>query len=258
MSWMHRLSSVRVVVRSLGARPELAVNVGSLSRCQIPSSGLSSRHFKEISTTPTVFSTAAIENEQGVVSRNWEKLKFFLIKKYKLRPLAWCVYRDAMDEIDYLGFLKEFRMADTFFSWFLVTELHVWMLMVKVMNDGIRGQESRKYIVEAMWEDANVRKKQLGNVKETVVKDHMKQLGYQFNAAIIGYDEGLLGSDKVLAGAIWRRFLQSECNDPEIVEKLVIYVRKTMIMLDKIPFEQLISKRNIKWVNYKNLLQNQL
>lgn len=43
---------------------------------------------------------------------------------------------------------------------------------------------------------------------------------------MIGYDEGILSEDKVLAGALWRRFFCLECNNPEHLEKLLIYVRK--------------------------------
>ena len=48
----------------------------------------------------------------------------------------------------------------------------------------------------------------------------------QFQAALIGYDEGLLLDDKVLAGALWRRFFQRNCKDPEHLERLVHYIRK--------------------------------
>lgn len=54
----------------------------------------------------------------------------------------------------------------------------------------------------------------------------IKELSEQFNAALIGYDEGIQSDDKVLAGALWRRFFCSECNNPEHVETLVIYIRK--------------------------------
>jgi len=52
------------------------------------------------------------------------------------------------------------------------------------------------------------------------------EISHQFNAAILGYDEGIQSDDKTLAGALWRRFFQSECNNPEHVETLLIYVRK--------------------------------
>lgn len=56
----------------------------------------------------------------------------------------------------------------------------------------------------------------------------MQEIGYQFNAAVLSYDEGLLSNDQVLAAAVWRRLLQSECNNPEQLERLVHYIRKTV------------------------------
>lgn len=54
------------------------------------------------------------------------------------------------------------EMPDTFNSWFLVTELHVWMLMVKAMEIGGDGRLIRNFIVEAMWEDVSTKGKMLG------------------------------------------------------------------------------------------------
>ena len=48
-------------------------------------------------------------------------------------------------------------MSDTFFSWFLITELHVWMLMVRFMAEGRKGELVVRNIVEAMWQDVTVR-----------------------------------------------------------------------------------------------------
>ena len=53
-------------------------------------------------------------------------------------------------------------MEDTFFSWFLVTEIHVWMLMLRVMQEENNGVQMRNYIVEAMWNDVKIRAKKLG------------------------------------------------------------------------------------------------
>lgn len=57
------------------------------------------------------------------------------------------------------------------------------------------------------------------------------ELSYQFNAAIIGYDEGIMSDDKLLASALWRRFFVYECNNPEHLEKLLIYVRKQEMII---------------------------
>ena len=48
----------------------------------------------------------------------------------------------ALQAIDLKEFMKAFDMPDTFFSWFLVTELHIWLLGARLMQvnprDGIR------------------------------------------------------------------------------------------------------------------------
>ena len=36
--------------------------------------------------------------------------------------------------IDLKEFMKAFDMPDTWFSWFLVTELHVWLLGARLMQ----------------------------------------------------------------------------------------------------------------------------
>lgn len=54
------------------------------------------------------------------------------------------------------------NLPDTFNSWFLITELHVWMMMVKAMEMGEDGQQVRNFIVEAMWQDVSTKGKKLG------------------------------------------------------------------------------------------------
>jgi len=53
-------------------------------------------------------------------------------------------------------------MTDTFFSWFLVTELHVWMIMVRYMAEGKHGKLIRDNVIAAMWEDTDARISNLG------------------------------------------------------------------------------------------------
>jgi cytochrome b pre-mRNA-processing protein 3 len=56
------------------------------------------------------------------------------------------------------------NLPDTFHTWFLVTELHVWMLMVRLMNEGKEGRLIRNGLVNALWDDVEQRSKQLGVV----------------------------------------------------------------------------------------------
>lgn len=69
-------------------------------------------------------------------------------------------------------------------------------------------------------------------ITERVRNKQIKEISEQFNAALIGYDEGIQSDDKVLAGALWRRFFHLECNNPEHIETLIIYVRKQVSFND--------------------------
>lgn len=59
-------------------------------------------------------------------------------------------------------FSTDFNMADTFFSWFLVTELHLWMIMVRYMAEGNAGRLVRNSVVNTLWEDTKARAINLG------------------------------------------------------------------------------------------------
>ena len=50
---------------------------------------------------------------------------------------AECMINLVPQAIDLKEFMKAFDMPDTFFSWFLVTELHVWLLGARLMQ--VRG-----------------------------------------------------------------------------------------------------------------------
>lgn len=58
------------------------------------------------------------------------------------------------------------ELPDTFNSWFLITELHVWMLMIKSMELGADGRRISYFMVEAMWGDVTEKSKKLGVSRE--------------------------------------------------------------------------------------------
>ncbi|XP_033225370.1 ubiquinol-cytochrome-c reductase complex assembly factor 1 [Belonocnema kinseyi] len=204
------------------------------------------------STRPFYTSANRTLNFPGVIAQKIRStMSFFNPNKYRLKATGSFLYEEIADTIDYNLFYKEFSMPDTFYSWFVITELHVWMLMVRCMSEGVDGQIVRNSIVQAMWDDVNQRTKKLETadtkVIASVVRKQVQLLSEQFNACIIAYDEGITGDDKVLAAALWRRFLQSEGNDPVKLEQLVHYVRKQVYILDKITWSELITKRSITW-----------
>ncbi|KAK9505677.1 hypothetical protein O3M35_009672 [Rhynocoris fuscipes] len=179
------------------------------------------------------------------------KLQF---KKYKLKAAGYHLYESVADNVDYHSFLKEFRMPDTFHSWFLVTELHVWMLMSMLMAEPKYGRYIRNSMVEAMWSDVSARAKKLCNEQPSLIKSQIHELSEEFQAALVNYDEGLLSNDTVLAGAIWRRFLmRSQSCSAQDLEVMVKYIRKSMLLLDQWNIEVFLKEKTIKWTPLKDI-----
>lgn len=138
-------------------------------------------------------------------------------------------YEGIADKIDYIEFLDELELPDTFYSWFVITELHVWMLSVRAMAEGDDGRVFRNSLVEALWTDVAQRVKQLGGGNPSAAREQVTQLSEQLQASFLAYDEGLQSDDTILAGAIWRRVYQQKDVDPVLLEALVKYVRKQVI-----------------------------
>ncbi|XP_066993047.2 ubiquinol-cytochrome-c reductase complex assembly factor 1 [Anabrus simplex] len=189
----------------------------------------------------------AVQPKEGVLKRVIKKIGWLDYSRSKLKRSSYYLYESVADQVNYGKFFHEFRLEDTFFSWFLVTELHVWMLLVRVMAEGEEGRFVRNGVVGAMWEDVSTRTKKLGAANLTSVKTQLTELSQQFQAAIIGYDEGLLSDDKVLAGAIWRRFFQQKCDHPEDIECLVKYIRRQVKLLDELPRDKILVSPDITW-----------
>lgn len=76
--------------------------------------------------------------------------------------MGYLLYESIADGIDYVKFFEEFKLSDTFYSWFVITELHIWMVIVRCMAEGDVGPKIRNKIVEALWADVRQRVKQIG------------------------------------------------------------------------------------------------
>ena len=71
------------------------------------------------------------------------------------------LYEKTTDDVDFKSFFDKFSMPDTFFSWFLVTELHVWLISVRLMAEGDKGKSIRNHLFSLLWEDVEKRSKLL-------------------------------------------------------------------------------------------------
>ena len=82
----------------------------------------------------------------------------------------------------------EFDIPDNFRGWFVVTELHVWMLSCRAMKEGPEGKHLRDQLLHKMWADTGERLKAL-DIGYSKRKESLVSLGEQFRAAIFLYDE---------------------------------------------------------------------
>ncbi|XP_037771824.1 ubiquinol-cytochrome-c reductase complex assembly factor 1 isoform X2 [Chelonia mydas] len=164
----------------------------------------------------------------------------------KIKIAALRMYTCCVEKTDYEEFFHRCQMPDTLNSWFLVAQLHVWMCLVRMKQEGRAGKYMCRYIVHSMWEDVEQRGKVMG-IDSVTLKESMRSMTENFYAAIFGYDEGILSDDHVLAAALWRNFFNKHCEDPKQLELLVEYVRKQMQYLDAINGEDLLLAGEVTW-----------
>ncbi|VVC36027.1 Hypothetical protein CINCED_3A007948 [Cinara cedri] len=170
------------------------------------------------------------------------------LNKSRFQANSWILYEKLIDQIPFNDIIKKLNLPDTFNSWFIITELHLWMIFVRIMNEGTQGSLIRNHIVEALWNDVEFRSKKLGSINPDIRNTQIKELNEQFQGALIGYDEGWLTNDKVLAGMVWRRVFNQNCDDPEKIEIVVKYIRKQMSILQLQTFHSVFIDKNVNWI----------
>lgn len=146
--------------------------------------------------------------------------------------MSFQIYKETVSNVKYEEFFTRFGLKNTFNSWFVVTELHVWMLCVRAMGEGPGAEDDGRFMrnefIRLMWKETQSRINKLDDVKTSMVRKQTKELSLQFQFALVAYDEGLLSDDIVLANALWQRLLNSDCDELTKIDGLVQYVRKTV------------------------------
>lgn len=197
----------------------------------------------DASLSRTLHSTSY--NTSGLFGSIWQRIGFtgrMKYPKYVLRRSSLRLYLCCVELVDHDLFLHQFQMPDTFNSWCRVTELHVWMCMVRLAQEGVEGKFLRNNMLRFMWEDIEKKTKKLGeNVASSARRQGIEAISEQFRAILFAYDEGLLSDDKALAGALWRNFFEKDCKDIEHLEVMVEYVRRQLVNLDKMESNILLT-----------------
>jgi cytochrome b pre-mRNA-processing protein 3 len=145
------------------------------------------------------------------------------------------LYLCIQKQIDYDKFFKLCEARDVFVSFSLITYLHVWMISVRLAQEGRSGEYVKQQLVQAMWDDIAKRINVLATLKTKTKRESYEKLNNIFRAALFGYDEGILSDDCILAAAIWRHLLEMrDIGDLRVLTRLCEYVRKNVKHLDGI------------------------
>ncbi|KAK6636215.1 hypothetical protein RUM43_009873 [Polyplax serrata] len=184
---------------------------------------------------------SAIRKDQCMQNVNWRKTgaipedrfmdkmkklmrKFSLFENKKMTLHGFLLY-STLEDVRIIEFMNLLELEDSFYSWFKITELHVWMLLVRLMQEEADLRKLRSALINAMWEDAHIRAKKISTGYSSL-SSNFKQLNNEFKMVLFSYDEGLLGNDMILCNALWYYFFHSKCDDPQKLEALISYIRQ--------------------------------
>ncbi|KDQ08479.1 hypothetical protein BOTBODRAFT_179831 [Botryobasidium botryosum FD-172 SS1] len=110
-------------------------------------------------------------------------------------------------------FHQECRLPPTYQTWFQLTNLHIWLLTVRLR--ALPPPYGRLYIQELLnhfFLDAEDRMRAvLGEkVSERVIRGYMKEMRDQWAGSGASYDLGLVDGDQEMAGALWRNIFAAK------------------------------------------------
>ncbi|KNC48786.1 uncharacterized protein AMSG_00565 [Thecamonas trahens ATCC 50062] len=131
---------------------------------------------------------------------------------------------------------------DSFRAWYGLVVLQTWMYMVRMRTEGSYGAQMRQALFDSLWEEVEVRIRATGITQDSLLARNVKDLLGMFYGAAVGYDEGFIGDDTVLAAALWRNLYSMSPNvEANELARMVDYVRAQIAHLQTLPPEEVLS-----------------
>lgn len=180
------------------------------------------------------------------------KMKFqeYTFSGSQMQLASIYLMESSTDKIDCLKWIEYFEMKDSVSSWFLITMLHNWMILVRLTQSDKRSEYFKSQLIKRQWEDYSARISKLGHFPAKQKRRFINDCSLGFHAALVAYDEGLINTDRELAASLWRTFFQYECPDYTKLEVLVAYVRAQLQHLTTIKDEDLLLEKHIEWKKF--------
>ncbi|KAL7069886.1 hypothetical protein ACQ4LE_010988 [Meloidogyne hapla] len=164
------------------------------------------------------------------------------------------LYYDCSNSFNYITLHKEFGLDDNYATWYRLTLLHVWMVLTHLQQtmEVYSYCYLKKMITQNFHHDKT-------NRFNTIFKDQplakltkrskFRDLYYDvYMSSLFEYDDGFLGDDKYLAGAVWRSlYLMDDNADIIHIERVVRYIRETLHFLDNFDTEVLLASGIDNW-----------
>ncbi|KAJ2956555.1 hypothetical protein NQZ79_g7600 [Umbelopsis isabellina] len=139
-------------------------------------------------------------------------------------------------------YFQECSLPDNFQTWFSITQLHVWLLMVRLRAED-HGKLYIQELVNRFFEDAEDRMRLHGITSGRIINSYVKDLLAQFHGGVVAYDEGMCKDDPVLAAALWRNLFTPTTGNANDLAYIVQYIRRELKILDEYDSEKLNDGR---------------
>ncbi|KAK3825323.1 MAG: ubiquinol-cytochrome C chaperone-domain-containing protein [Benniella sp.] len=135
-------------------------------------------------------------------------------------------------------------LPDNFQTWFSVTHLHVWLLMVRIRAEK-NGKVFQQQLVNHFFHDIEDRMRYNHKISsQRIINTYMHDFLAQFHGGVLAYDEGMCKDDPIMAAALWRNLFTSS-GSPARIATLVDYVRKELQVLDNMSSEDFLESRHL-------------
>uniref|UniRef100_A0A0N4ZJ96 Ubiq_cyt_C_chap domain-containing protein n=1 Tax=Parastrongyloides trichosuri TaxID=131310 RepID=A0A0N4ZJ96_PARTI len=180
--------------------------------------------------------------------------------KMLLDKSASQLYFNCANNFPFIILQEKFGLPDTVASWYKLTLMHVWMILMRlhVTMDMYAYERVRSSLLSAMWHDIDTRLDLISKEvnEKLTTKGDMKKMHGLYIQTLLEYDEGFLKNDTDLAGAIWRNLYTSKENiDPILLCNAIKYMRGTVAYLNTIETGELLVNGVPHWKQLEGQLK---
>ncbi|KTW29233.1 hypothetical protein T552_01189 [Pneumocystis carinii B80] len=213
-------------------------------------------------------SSVSYDKKDNVFSPILRKIALWVastLESYSLRSLGIrntkMLYKHCTEQgiydLDRNFWYSKHALPPSFQTWFHITLLHVWMLMVRIRAFPEKiCKIYQQELVNHFFEDCEY--KMINEYKihnERIISFYMKDLLMQFNGSVFAYDEGMYRNDCVLALALWRNLYAGKTKiNVSFLAASVLYVRNTLFELDNMLDED-VQNANIRFLRISDTFE---